>query len=114
MKSLDLSFFLRSLDGIERELPDVVLASKNSDETNPDPKKGDPASLESSRTILGGGVSPDGRLMALCDDRKQLTLWSCDDWTLVHQWPLQRRANRVIFCKDSSGILVAGIVTLSY
>ena len=105
-------FYFSSLDGIERDLPDVVLAAKNSEEANSDPKKGDPASAEAQKTILGGCISPDGRLMALTDDRKQLTLWNCDDWSLVRQWALQRRANRVIFSNDSSEVLVAGISPL--
>ena len=110
---LHLSFFSsRSLDGVERELPEVVLSVKNSEETNSDPKKGNPAPTDDPRTILGGSVSSDGRLMALCDDRKQLSVWSCDDWSLVRQWPMQRRANRVIFSHDASAVLVAGIALL--
>jgi putative hemolysin len=75
-------------------LPEAILPPKATEEAE---KKADTKNGESSGNILGGCVSPDGRLMALCDDRKQVTLWSCNDWRLVHQWALQRRANRVIF-----------------
>jgi hypothetical protein len=85
------------------------LPAKNGDDgEDPKESKNKSADSEVPRTILGGNVSPDGSLLALCDDRKQLTLWKCEDWSLVNQWTLQRRANRVIFNSDSTAILLAG------
>jgi hypothetical protein len=94
------------LDGTECELPEA-LPAKKSDEPEVPAEKSKTAD-EVSRSILGGSVSPDGRWMALCDDRKQLTLWNCEDWSLVNQWTLQRRANRVIFNSDATAIILAG------
>ena len=95
------------MEGVERELPEA-LPAKKSDEGEDTAVKAKVDANQGSRTILGGCVSADGRQMALCDDRKQLTLWNCDDWSLVKQWTLQRRANKVAFNSDSSEILIAG------
>jgi len=101
-------FLSRILDGLEHELPEAISPPKSTDDGENNQEKKPDVSNDTSKTILGGNVSPDGRWMALCDDRKQLTLWNCQDWSLVKQWALQRRANRVIFSPDSTAILVAG------
>lgn len=106
-----LAYFRSNPEGIERELPEVLPPAKTSDENEEvsidvkEKQKPD----EAPRTILGGSISSDGHLMALCDDRKQLTLWKCEDWSLVNQWTIQRRANKVIFNNDSTAIFLAGM-----
>ena len=99
--------FSRTLEGVERELPEALPAKKSDEGEDPAAKAKAEANLI-PRTILGGCFSADGRQMALCDDRKQLTLWNCGDWSLVKQWTLQRRANKVAFNADSSEIFIAG------
>jgi len=108
-----LAYFRSNPEGIERELPEVLPPAKTSDENEEvsidvkEKQKPD----EAPRTILGGSISSDGHLMALCDDRKQLTLWKCEDWSLVNQWTIQRRANKVIFNNDSTAIFLAGMLS---
>ena len=103
------NFWSRNLVGVDYELPEAIFPPKNTDEVenNQEKKKPDPFS-DTVKAILAGSISPDGRWMALCDDRKQITLWNTVEWTLAKQWPLQRKANRVIFSPDSSAVLVAG------
>lgn len=67
----------------------------------PQPESNDPL------TILCGRFSPDGSVLALCDDHKQITIWNTQNWTLKRQLNLARRANQVIFhCNDI--IFIAG------
>ena len=109
-----LAYFRNDAAVIERELPEVLPSANTNDqaeEVSNDASNGKQVAQkaeEAPRTILGGSISSDGRLMALCDDRKQLTLWKCEDWSLVKQWTIQRRANKVIFNNDSTAILLAG------
>ena len=104
---------------IERELPEVLPSANTNDQSEDvsnDVSNGKQVAQkpdEAPRTILGGSISSDGRLMALCDDRKQLTLWRCEDWSLVNQWTIQRRANKVIFNNDSTAILLAGTFSMN-
>ena len=60
--------------------------------------------------ILCSAVSACGQFLAFADDHKQLTIWSFQGKknTLLKQYNLVRRANKVIFDKTSSAILVAG------
>ena len=57
--------------------------------------------------ILCGSFSRTGSYLALCDDHKQMTVWNTQDWSLVKQWNLVRRANKVVFDKEDQ-ILIAG------
>ena len=57
--------------------------------------------------ILCSAVSTCGQILAFADDHKQLTVWSIQG-DLLKQYNLVRRANKVIFDKSSSTILVAG------
>jgi len=59
--------------------------------------------------ILCSAVSTCGQFLAFADDHKQLTIWSFQGKknTLLKQYNLVRRANKVIFDKTSSAILVA-------
>lgn len=58
--------------------------------------------------ILAGAFSPNGSLLALCDDHKQLTLWeTSSDWKCINQRNLIRRANKITFSPDSKKMFVA-------
>ena len=68
--------------------------------------------------ILCGRFSPCDNFLALCDDHKQMTLWSKEQgqksevkFVLKKQWNLERRANKVIFGRTSDEILIAGNFT---
>ena len=57
--------------------------------------------------VLCSAVSVCGQFVAFADDHKQLTIWSFPEKTLLKQYNLVRRANKVIFDKTASAILVA-------
>jgi len=52
-------------------------------------------------------VSSCGRFLALCDDYKQITVWTLPSLDLINQQNLVRKASKVIFTPDSSNVLIA-------
>eukprot|EP00092_Neocalanus_flemingeri_P017522 GFUD01018957.1.p1 GENE.GFUD01018957.1~~GFUD01018957.1.p1 ORF type:complete len:371 (+),score=92.16 GFUD01018957.1:162-1274(+) len=52
-------------------------------------------------------VSSCGNFLAICDDYKQISVWTLPTLTLVYQQNLVRKASKVIFTPDSKNILVA-------
>ena len=61
--------------------------------------------------ILCSAVSNCGQFLAFADDHKQLTIWTFDG-ILKKQYNLVRRANKVIFDKNSSSVIIAGKIDL--
>ena len=61
--------------------------------------------------ILCCAISQNSEFVAFADDHKQVTVWSWKDGNqlnLVRQWNMFRRANKIIFDKDATSILIAG------
>ena len=61
--------------------------------------------------ILCCAISQNSEFVAFADDHKQVTVWSWKDGNqlnLVRQWNMLRRANKIIFDKDATSILIAG------
>ena len=67
-----------------------------------------PQPIKENLRILCACSSPCGQYFALADDHKQLTVWKWEDKSLVKQWNILRRANRILFDNDSKSVLVAG------
>jgi hypothetical protein len=67
-----------------------------------------PQPSKANLRILCGAFSSCGEYFALADDHKQLTVWNWKTLSLVKQWNVIRRANKVIFDKESKSVLVAG------
>lgn len=60
--------------------------------------------------ILCCAISQNSEFVAFADDHKQVTVWSWKDGNqlnLVRQWNMFRRANKIIFDKDATSILIA-------
>ena len=61
--------------------------------------------------ILCCAISQNSEFVAFADDHKQVTVWSWKDGSqlnLVRQWNMLRRANKIIFDRDATSILIAG------
>jgi len=52
-------------------------------------------------------VSSCGKFLVLCDDYKQISVWTLPNLSLIYQQNLVRKASKVIFTPDSKHILVA-------
>lgn len=52
-------------------------------------------------------MSPSGRLLALADDHKQVTLWDVASVKCLHQWNAGRRANSLTFTADEKFVVTA-------
>jgi len=59
--------------------------------------------------ILCCAISQNSEYLAFADDHKQLTVWSWKDnqVNLIRQWNMVRRANKIIFDKDATSVIIA-------
>jgi len=105
--SCGLKFLLKTKENsVAKEVPKSVDNKKDiSSETSKDNEDG--KNRNEPKKINSSCLSPCGKLLALCDDYKQITVWEVPSLTLLYQQDLVRKASRVIFSPDSKHILVA-------
>jgi len=60
-----------------------------------------------TKKITCSCLSSCGKFLALCDDYKQITVWTLSTLKLITQQNLVRKASKVIFTPDSSNVLIA-------
>lgn len=105
-----LKFLLKKNDNVTiKEVPKPVDAVKDGQNEGPKDTKETESNKSSSETmkINCSCVSSCGKFLALCDDYKQISMWSVPSLTLIYQQNLVRKASKVIFTPDSKHILVA-------
>lgn len=102
-----LKFSLKVKDNVTiKEVP-KPLKTDNGDENEAPKESKDHNKVSEEMKINCSCVSSCGNFLAICDDYKQISVWTLPTLTLVYQQNLVRKASKVIFTPDSKNILVA-------
>jgi len=88
-----------------KEVPKPVDTVKDTE--NEDSKENEFKKKTEPNKINSCCISACGKLLAVCDDYKQISVWRVPCLSLVYQQNLVRKASKVIFSPDSKHILVA-------
>jgi len=103
-----LKFLLQVNDNATiKEVP-KPLKTDNENEASKDTKDIEMKKNSSEELKINcSSVSFCGKFLALCDDYKQISVWTLPALSLIYQQNLVRKASKVIFTPDSKHILVA-------
>jgi len=105
-----LKFMVKFEDNVEiKEIPKPLKVDSGADkEALKDIKDNEMIKSGTEQLKINcSNVSSCGKFLALCDEYKQISVWTLPTLSLIYQQNLAKRASKVLFTPDSKHILVA-------